>query len=31
MTAGRGGEEFYKQNQALNVSYAIDGLYQKIV
>jgi hypothetical protein len=29
MTAGRGGEELYKQNQALNVSYATDYLYQR--
>jgi hypothetical protein len=29
MTAGRGGEKLYEQNQSLNVSYAIDyGMYQ---
>jgi hypothetical protein len=25
MTAGKGGEELYKQKQALNVSYALDS------
>jgi hypothetical protein len=27
MTAGRGGEELYKQNQSLNVSYAMDSYH----
>jgi hypothetical protein len=27
MTAGKGGEELYKQKQALNVSYAIDSYH----
>jgi hypothetical protein len=27
MTAGKGGEELYKQKQALNVSYVIDSYH----
>jgi hypothetical protein len=27
MTAGKGGEELYKQKQALNVSYALDSYH----
>jgi len=30
MTAGKGGEELYKQKQALNVSYAIDSYHSSL-
>jgi hypothetical protein len=30
MTAGKGGEELYKQKQALNVSYAIDSYHNSL-
>jgi hypothetical protein len=30
MTAGKGGEELYKQKQALNISYAIDSYHSSL-